>query len=323
MSLIKYCKAKPTEFILHYSKNKLCHEGAGISFFYYGPTSNVVSVPINSNDLPFIFNEITSDYQPVTIQGQLTFQIVEPKMISEMLDFTIDHKGRHTSDDPGLLRERIVNLTQVAAKGIVSQITLKETLVSSVTLVEKILQELKRTSSIRKLGIEILDINILSIKTTPEMTKALESATREALQRQSDQAIYQRRNAAVEEERTIKENELKTEIKLEQEKRKIREAKISADIAVEQQRETLIEKQVANDKKKADGDAYALSAFTDAIKNTDWQKLVAAFSGGKLDSGLMVAMAFHEMAENASKIGELNIGPDVMKSLMPNRIDAK
>jgi hypothetical protein len=30
----------------------------------------------------------------------------------------------------------------------------------------------------------------------------------------------------------------------------------------------------------------------------------------------MVALAFHEMAENAQKIGELNVSPDLLSSLI-------
>jgi hypothetical protein len=30
----------------------------------------------------------------------------------------------------------------------------------------------------------------------------------------------------------------------------------------------------------------------------------------------MIAMAFQEMAENAQKIGELNVSPDLLKSLI-------
>jgi protein-L-isoaspartate O-methyltransferase len=60
------------------------------------------------------------------------------------------------------------------------------------------------------LGIEILGANILAISATPEMARALETETREKfLQQEADQAIYERRNFAVEQERKIKENRTK------------------------------------------------------------------------------------------------------------------
>ena len=58
---------------------------------------------------------------------------------------------------------------------------------------------------------------------------------REMLQK-ADEAIYARRNTAVELERRIKENELNTEIAVEEKRRTVRETKMRADIAVEQER---------------------------------------------------------------------------------------
>ena len=38
-------------------------------------------------------------------------------------------------------------------------------------------------------------------------------------------------------------------------------------------------------------------------------------SGHAMDAKTMIALAFQEMAENAQKIGELNISPDLLASL--------
>jgi hypothetical protein len=42
--------------------------------------------------------------------------------------------------------------------------------------------------------------------------------------------------------------------------------------------------------------------------------MLSANGGG--DAKGMIAMAFQQIAENASKIGELNISPDLLKSLI-------
>ena len=49
---------------------------------------------------------------------------------------------------------------------------------------------------------------------------ALEAAAREEILRQQDDAIYKRRNAAIEQERLVKENELNTEIRWRKSRRK-------------------------------------------------------------------------------------------------------
>jgi hypothetical protein len=147
------------------------------------------------------------------------------------------------------------------------------------------------------------------------MAKALEAEAREALQRRSDDAIYLRRNNAVEQERIIKENELATEIAVEAKRRQVRETQMAAEIAIEEQRTTLIETRVENERKDADSRAYALEATLKPIRTMDWRTLMAVTSGGG-DPRTMIALAFRELAENAQKIGELNITPDLLKSLL-------
>ena len=156
---------------------------------------------------------------------------------------------------------------------------------------------------------------ILAIRPTPEMARALEAEARERLSREADESIYARRNAAVEQERIIKESELNTELAVEQKKREIRERKMAADIAVEEQRAQLVAQKVANDKQDADGRAYAIEATLRPLKDMDWKTLIAASAGGG-DPKLMIALAFRELAENATKIGEQNMSPDLLKSLI-------
>ena len=109
------------------------------------------------------------------------------------------------------------------------------------------LASLQNSPAVQMLGVEVLGLSILSIKPTPEMAKALQAEAREELLRQADEAIYARRNAAVEMERTIKENELKTEIAVEEKKRQVRETQMAAEIAVEEQRATLVDQRVENE----------------------------------------------------------------------------
>src|SRR5579872_5285682 len=95
---ISYRKAKPNDYVLHFSRGKLAREGAGLSFLYFRPSSILVSVPLASANIPFVFNEPTADFQTLTVQGQMTYRIVEPKRAAAMLDVTVDAKGRYLSD---------------------------------------------------------------------------------------------------------------------------------------------------------------------------------------------------------------------------------
>lgn len=316
---IKFMKANPTTYVLHYSNGTIKREGAGLSFFYYAPISTIVAVPIASADLPFVFNETTVDFQAVTIQGQITYRVSDAKRLATLLDFSIDPKsGEYLSEAKELLAQRLVNTAQIATKSIVQRLSLKEALVSSNMIVSEVFEELKNSSSVKMLGVEIVGFSILSIKPTPEMARALEAEAREAFQRKSDEAIYARRNASVEQERVIKESELNTEIAVEEKRRKIRETQMAAEIAIEEQRASLIDQRVENDRKDTDSRAYALETTLAPVRNIDWKTLMA-LSSNSGDSKLMIALAFRELAENAQKIGELNITPDLLNSLLVSK----
>jgi regulator of protease activity HflC (stomatin/prohibitin superfamily) len=312
---IRYMKNAPTTYVLHYTGGKLRREGQGLSFFYYAPTSVIAAVPLGSVDVPFAFSEVAADFQAVTIQGQLTYRVADPKRLAGMLDFTVAPNGSYLSDDPMGLSERLIPLAQVLARAVTQRFVLREILTQSETIVTEVLPALRKDPAITLLGIEVLGFSVLSLKPTPEMAKALEAEAREALQRRSDDAIYLRRNNAVEQERIIKENELATEVAVEEKKRQVRETQMSAEIAIEEQRRKLIETRVENERKDADSRAYALDATLKPVRGLDWRTLMALTAGGG-DPRTLIAVAFRELAENAQKIGELNITPDLLNSLL-------
>jgi regulator of protease activity HflC (stomatin/prohibitin superfamily) len=312
---IGYMKAAPTTYVLHYKAGRVKREGQGLSFLYYKPTSTVVLVPAGSADVPFVFSHATRDFQEVTVQGQLTYRVMEPKKLAALLDFSVDGAGRYQSEDPTKLEERIVHATQMLAQAVIGKLGLREALAASELLVREVGDGMRASEAVTMLGIEPLAISILSIRPTPEMARALEAEAREQLQREADESIYARRNAAVEQERIIKESELNTDLAVEAKKREIRERKMSADIAIEEQRAGFIARKVENDKQDADARAYAIDATLRPIKDVDWKTLVAA-SGGSADPKMMIALAFRELAENATKIGELNVSPDLLTSLL-------
>ena len=312
--MLAYMKSPPTTYVLHYQNGRIRHEGAGLNFWYFRPSSTIAAVPIASRDVPFAFNEVTADFQPVTLQGQLTYRVTDPKSLAGLLDFSINALGRYRSDDPEKVQERLVQTTQILARALVQHLTLRQVLVSSERIVAEVREALREAEPVRLLGVEILAVTIQSIRPTPDIARALEADAREMLQRQADEAIYMRRNASVEQERRIKESELQTEIAVQEKQRQIRETQIAADISVEERRAVLVERRSENERRDADARAYALQATLEPVRNVDWRTLMALSAGGA-DPKLMIALAFRELAENASKIGEINMTPDLLKSL--------
>ena len=114
---IRFIKIPPTSHVIQYSGGKIVREGAGISFFYYSPTTSLVLVPMESTEEPFIFEEQTADYQSVSLQGQVTFRIAEPQKLAALMNFTLDPGGqRYVSEDPEKLPQRVIHLVHVLAR---------------------------------------------------------------------------------------------------------------------------------------------------------------------------------------------------------------
>src|SRR5215472_8194620 len=313
--MLSFVKVPPTTYLLQFKHGKVKREGAGLSLFYYAPTSTLVSIPMASADVPFAFQEATADFQSVTIQGQLTYRVADPKRLASLLDFSVDKRRSYYSEGPRKLPERLIHTLQTLTRAITQRLVLKDALVGSDAIVAEALVKLRESAAVASLGVEILSLSILGIQPTPETGRALEAEAREALQRRADEAIYARRNAAVEQERLIKESELNTEIAVEEKKRQIRETQMAGEIAVEQQRAQLIDRRVENERKDADSRAYTLTETLKPLRDLDWKTLMM-LGGKNADPKAMVALAFQEMAENAQKIGELNVSPDLLKSLI-------
>jgi SPFH domain / Band 7 family len=314
---IRYLKVPPTTHVMQFKRGQVVRQGAGLSFFYFAPNSVLVQVPLASVDVPFVFNEVTADFQDATIQGELTYRVNDAARLTAVLDYSVDRHGRYQSDDVLKLSDRLIHAAQILARSFTQRNKLRELLVASDPLIAAVLDGLRTAPAVAMLGVEVLGLSVLSIKASPEMSKALQAEAREQLLKQADEAIYARRNSAVELERTIKENELNTEIAVEQKKRTVRETQMAAEIAVEEQRASLVDQRVANERKEADARAHALAATLEPLKTIDWRTLMAA-SGGN-DTGLMIATAFRELAENASRIGELNVSPDLLRSLVRSK----
>ncbi len=331
---IRFIKVEPTDFVLQYKGGRVVREGAGLSFFCFAPTTSLVLVPVGSVDVPFIFEEVTADFQQVTVQGQITYRVADPKKLSQLMNFTLTPSGKsYASDDPQKLPQRLINHAQVLTQASMKSLPLREALGQSDKLVSSLRKGLQEAEVISSLGIEVLGLSILAIKPTPETSRALEAEAREQILREADEAIYSRRNSAVEQERAIKENELNTEIAVENKKRQIRETQMDAEKAVQKKKNEIKEAEMAarielekknkdfvalssaNAREEADTKAYAIGGIMKSLSQTDPKTLQALVSVG-MEPGQLIALAFKDLAESADKIGQLNVSPELLRELL-------
>lgn len=329
----RFIKVPPSTYLLQYRNGRLKRQGTGLAFWYFAPTTSLVAVPLASTDLPFMVRETTSDYQEVTVQGQLVYRIADPEKLATLMNFTLKPgSDAYVSDDPEKLRQRIAGLVQVELRREIERLTLLQVLAASQSLAAAVQQALQQSEVFSALGLALMDLAILAIKPIPETARALEAKVREQLLQDADEAIYRRRNASIEQERAVKENELNTELAVEAKQRQLKEAQlaaqralqeqqqkmqqeeVAAQIDLEQQREALVQRQVANEKQQADARAYAVSASMQAVAQVDL-RVLETLSQAKLTPEQLIAQALKALANNAQRIGQLNIAPDLLQSL--------
>ena len=345
---IRYAKSSPTTYLIQYRGGQPVREGAGLAFFYFAPSASLVSIPMESVDAPFMFNEVSADFQEVTVQGQVTYRVADPKLLASLMNFTLQPNGAdYVSEDPNKLPQRVVNAVQVQLRAALQGQALQGLLSQSEGLVQSVREGLRQPDGLPSLGLELVSLAILAIKPTPDTARALEATVREQILKRADDALYQRRNSAIEQERAIKENELATELELERlnteiavetKKRQIRETQMEAERAVlekrqqiqaqemqgrisqEKENETLTALRAGNAQREADARAYGMAALVRTVSGVD-PKVLQALALGSADSGTIIAAAFQDLAQNAGKIGELNISPDLLKQLAQGASD--
>src|SRR5262245_46682056 len=189
MSPIAYFKAEPTEYILASSNGRVFRQGAGRAFWYLKANTSIALIPISTIDALFVLNETTGNFQAVTLQGQITYRIVEPQTIAGLLNFTIDPRTReYRSDDPAKLGQRIINIVQTHTCNELQQRSLEDALRSAESMARVVLARIQEENVLAAMGIECLSLFFTAVKATPEMAKALEAEYRETLQKRADQA---------------------------------------------------------------------------------------------------------------------------------------
>src|SRR5947208_8963220 len=152
---IRFVKIQPTTYLLQYRCGKIVREGVGLAFFYYAPTTSLVAIPVGSTDVPFIFEEPTADYQTVTLQGQVSYRVIDAKKLAGLMNFTLAPNGRDfASDDPEKLSQRVINLVHVLARAELEKLPLRQAIRAAAAIVQDVRQRLTASTEVAALGLE-------------------------------------------------------------------------------------------------------------------------------------------------------------------------
>lgn len=330
---INYLKVEPTTYVMQYKEGHLVREGAGLAFWYYAPRNTISMIPLASQNAGFMLELVTNDFQTVTVQGEVTFQVSEPAQTATLMDFSLNTRGQQQSQERERLHERVTIQAKIIIQQAIQALSLREALRAPSTIAEKTQNALAQQTEIQALGLSVLGVSIVAIKPTQDIARALEAEGREANLKAADDAVYQRRMSAVENERAIRENELDTEVAVEEKQRQIQETRMTgeveqarhlqemqreqmqADIELEEKRQDFVSVQSQNTRTSAEAEAYRLQAVMSVLDQSD-PKMVQALTAGGMQSEQLIAQAFNGLAERAEHIGQLNISPDLLQGLL-------
>lgn len=330
MFIIKYFKADASTYVIKSINGKIRQQGKGLSFFYDATRTSIAAIPVSAQEAPFIFTLTTADFQELTVQGQVTFRVVQPELTAEMLNFNVvGTADNHVSEDPLRLEDAVVRAAQSLIQQRVQSTGIRQALLLAEELTGLLEQRLPAAHALQQLGLEVVDITISAVSPTTETARALEAEARESILKEADDAIYARRKFAVEQERTIKEAELQTALSVQQKEQEIAESRVAneralmrsraqteheriqTEIEAEARRAELVELGAQNDRIKAESEAYAIEARSRAAQVLPAEH-IKAMALAKMDSSQLMAMAFDTLAGNAERIGELNLTPDLL-----------
>ena len=329
---IRHLRAEPTSHIIKYDKGRLQRSGRGVALWFLPMSTSLAEVPVDDRELSFLFHGRSSDFQDVTTQGVITYRISDPEMTAERVDFSIDLKsGVHLKRPLEKIALVLTELAQQFAWAYVVRAPVRELLVSGQEKVRQdILHGFEHEIGLESLGIELVAVRVSSIKPAADLEKALEAKTREQIQQEADEAMFERRALAVEKERAIAENELQNRIEL-----ATREEQL---IAQQGQNEKRRVEQGAQAKKiqaeaKAERAQIQSQAKAEGIRLIERAKVVGERERmdiyRELPPAVTMGLAARELAGKLQKIEHLNLSPDLfgpsllnLMSLGAKKLDA-
>src|SRR5262245_42929383 len=180
---LRHLRGSSTSWVRHYARGKVKHEGVGQSF-WYRPLSAVLSeVPVNDRELPLLFHARTNDFSDVTVQATVTYRIGGPAAAATRLDFSIDPRtGAPRAKPLEPTPPRPPELAQQPALDLLAGMSLTEALTGGVgPLREAVAGALEGAPRLADSGVSVVSARVVAIRPEPELERALQMPTREAV----------------------------------------------------------------------------------------------------------------------------------------------
>jgi len=323
--VFRHLRGDPSYHLLRYRGGRLIGSGRGIAFWFHPLNTSIVEVPMDDRELPFLYHARSQDFQVVTVQGVITFRVVEPARLSERIDFSIDLRTGVLVEQPleklaGLLTE----LAQQFTWDYLSRTALLEILEHGFDEIRaRIETGLRSDDSLNDMGLEMVAVRIGAVRPEAGVEKALQIPVRERIQQQADEATFQRRALAVEKERAIQENELQNRIELAR-----REEHLIAQHGQNERGRAHEEAEAGRIAAEAKAQRMAIEARAEAERIERVERARVAAEQERMaiyrdfPAERLLALAAQKLAGKLSRIEHLNLTPDLLGDLLARMAQA-
>jgi hypothetical protein len=115
--------------------------------------------------------------------------------------------------------------------------------------------------------------------------------------------------------RAIRETQMEAEASIRRKKNELRQVDMEADIVVEGRRTEFVRISAENTRTTAEAEAHRLGAVAKALVGLD-PRIIQSLTAAGMQPGQLIAQAFVGLSERADKIGQLNLSPDLLQTLM-------
>ena len=326
LSLVRHLRATPNQFILHYRKGKLVRSGSGLSYWFNPLSAAVAQVPVEDVETTFMLRERSLDFQEVKVQVTLTYRVVDPVKAALRMNFTLSLESGAWVEQPlERLATAWAHWALQPARAVLNALPLVGAVRAGIVATRDAVEEALRTNpEVEAMGLALVSVQIDQVSPTPELEKALQTPTREAIQQKADEASFQRRALAVEKERAIKENELATQIELSRRQEELirqeganqmrdvqqhcERTRLGVEAEVEQKTLTA-EGDAKQMKIRAEGEAAARRLTLDVESEAE-RRHVELWKD--VPAGTILGLGLQGFAGKVDSIQNLNVGPDLL-----------
>lgn len=344
---LRHLRGTPTSWVRLQVGGRVRREGTGLSFWYRPLRAVLSEVPVDDRELPLLFHARTGDFADITVQATVTYRVADPALAAARLDFSVDPRtGRARSRPLDQVATLLAELAQQPALDLLARVPLAEALTTIAPVREAVSAALAAEARLADVGVAVVSARVVAVRPEPELERALQTPTREAVQVEADRATYARRAQAVEQERSIAENELQNKIELARREQQLVEqhgANSRRRVELDAAAELAAAQGKAEREKVADAAAADRARVLAGAEAEKERVLAAARADGARAVGLaeaeaeaaklaayaelppevLRALTVRDLAGQLPQIGQLTVTPDLVADLLARLAPAR